>query len=190
MSVLAKARPDTKSRILDAAGELFYAYGINATGVDAVVAKSAVAKMTLYKHFPSKDILVAAWLRRQSEQWRSNLVASLDRVATTPREKLGNLFLILAEWFADPSFRGCAFINCVTELSNPSHPGRQVCSEHRRLVREYLSGLAKDAGYPHYQELAESLAMLADGAAVAALAEGTPDAALRAASVAAGLLRT
>ena len=70
-----------KERILDAAAELFYAGGINSTGVDAIVARSGVAKMTLYKHFESKDLLVAAWLRRSSQLWRGNLEGSLDAIS-------------------------------------------------------------------------------------------------------------
>jgi AcrR family transcriptional regulator len=185
---MAERTADTKSRLLDAAGELFYAHGINATGVDTIVAKSGVAKMTLYKHFPSKDVLVAEWLRRQSERWRSDLDRSLSRIADSPADKLARLFEVLAEWFADPSFRGCAFVNCVTELSDPDHPGRRVCSEHRKLVREYLAGLARQAGYADPERLAESLAMLADGATVSALSEGTPDAAQRASGLASSLL--
>ncbi|MBL9000814.1 MAG: TetR/AcrR family transcriptional regulator [Phycisphaerae bacterium] len=188
MATQAERTSETRSRILDAAGELFYAHGINATGIDAVVAKSGVAKMTLYKHFPSKDVLIAEWLRRQSQRWRANFESSLDRIADSPRRKLDCLFEVLAEWFTDPAFRGCAFVNCVTELADPQHPGRKVCAEHRRLVREYLSRLAFEAGYPNHRDVGESLAMLADGATVAALAESSPESALRARHLAAALL--
>ncbi len=179
-----------KERILDAAAELFYAGGINSTGVDAIVARSGVAKMTLYKHFESKDLLVAAWLRRSSQLWRGNLEGSLDAISQNPREKLDHVFDVLGKWFGRADFRGCAFINCLAELSDPAHPARVVAAEHRKLVRAYLSRLAWEAGFKEYVMLGEVLGMLADGATVAALAERSPDAAKNAAAVAATILRS
>ena len=179
-----------KDRILDAAADLFYAQGINSVGVDAIVARSGVAKMTLYKHFGNKDQLVAAWLRRASEQWRSSIAAAVTRIAPDPKHRPLAFFDCLAEWFADPDFRGCAFINCLSELSDPTHPARIVAAEHRAFVREFLARLVWDAGYTNHIVLAHSLAMVADGAIVSALAEASPEPARQAAAIAKVMLAT
>ena len=173
-----------KDRILDAAADLFYAQGINSVGVDAIVARSGVAKMTLYKHFGNKDQLVAAWLRRASEQWRSSIQAAVLRIAPDPTARLMAFFDVLAEWFTDPNFRGCAFINCLSELPDPAPPARVVAAEHRVFVRQFLARLAWDAGHSNHESLAQTLGMIADGAIVSALAEASPEPARQAAAIA------
>ncbi len=177
-----------KDRLLAAAAGLFYRRGIHAVGVDAIVAASGVAKMTLYKHFRSKDDLVAAWLRAASQAWRSQLEASLTRAAASPAERLGCLFDVLAEWFADPAFRGCALLNALAELPEPAHPARPIILEHRRLLLDLLTRLAWDAGVPNHQAAARSLAILLDGAIVSAVAEGSPEPARYAAEAAKALI--
>jgi AcrR family transcriptional regulator len=183
----AAAKP-ARDRILDAAAELFYAQGINSVGVDAIVAKSGVAKMTLYKHFGNKDQLIAAWLRRASEGWRAHFEASVNRIAPNPKDRLLAFFDCLAEWFADPSFRGCAFINCLSELPDPAHPARQVAAEHRKAVREHLTRLASEAGFKNPSGLAQSLGMVTDGAIVAALADASPEHGREAGRLAKGII--
>lgn len=180
----------TPSRILDAAHELFYAHGVNAVGVDAIVERSGVAKMTLYRHFESKDRLVEAWLKRTSERWRVWFDEQVKRAVPTndPLARLLAVFDVYAEWFSSPEFRGCCFINCAMEYPAPDHPARKVVASHRAFVRDYLVALAKKAGIKRATELGEALAMLADGATIAAMADGHSDAAERASIAARALV--
>jgi AcrR family transcriptional regulator len=188
MTSAAEAPAQAKHRLLAAAGDLFYAKGIHAVGVDAVVAASGVAKMTLYKHFGSKDALVAACLRKASEDWRAGFERSLARVAPAPAARLAAFFDVFAEWFADPSFRGCPLLNALCELPDAAHPARPIILEHRRLMLDLLTRLAWDAGVRDHQALAKSLSLLADGAVVAAMAEGSPEPARHAAVAARAII--
>jgi AcrR family transcriptional regulator len=169
-----------RERILNVADQLFYAHGINAVGVDTIVAQSGAAKTTLYANFGSKDELVAAYLRKRSERWRTYLVDELQSRAQTPRQRLLAVFDILAGAVVDPSFRGCPFINATAELADPSRLGREVVAEHRAWVRELLRGLAAEVGARHPAEVAAELQMLYDAVLVSAQVEGGSTSARRA----------
>lgn len=152
-------------RILDAASELFYARGIGATGVDTVVAHSGVTKMTLYKHFGSKDELVAAYLRERDRRWRAWLTEAVQRRAGEP---LLAVFDALDTWLAGEveGFRGCAFINAATEIADADHPARAVAQEQKRWMRAYLERLATEADAPEPAAVADQLMLLFEGACV------------------------
>jgi AcrR family transcriptional regulator len=178
-----------RERILSVADDLFYAHGINAIGVDTIVAQSGAAKTTLYANFGSKDELVAAYLRKRSQTWRAYLTEELQRRGRTPRQRLLAVFDVLGEAVVHPSFRGCPFINATAELADASRPGREVVAEHRAWVRELLRGLAALAGLNHPTEAAAELQMLYDAVLVSAQVEGGAMSARRARKLAQLILR-
>lgn len=161
-------RTPAARRVLDAASELFYERGIGATGVDTIVERSGVTKMTLYKHFGSKDELVGAYLRRRDRRWREWLTAEVESRADSPRERLLAVFDALDNWLGGEveSFRGCAFINAATEIADPDHPARAAALEQKRWMGDYLEKLALEAKATDPKRLAEQLWVLFEGATV------------------------
>ena len=181
-------RSSLRERILDAASELFYRHGIRAVGVDTLIARSGVAKMSFYKYFASKDALVVAFLTRRDERWRAWLRAAVERRATEPRARLLAVFDTLDEWFRSPEFRGCAFVNAASELADRAHPAYRAVVEHKQRVEAYLRELAHASGVRDPEALARRLLLLMDGAIVTAQIAGTPGAAREARAVAAALI--
>jgi len=157
-----------RERILEVADELFYGRGLHVVGIDEIVARAGTAKATLYAHFPSKDVLIATYLSRRSEDWRRYMNEQLALRGGTPAEQIDAVFEILAESCATPGFRGCPFINATAEYPDPEHPGRVVAESHRRWVRDLLAGLAGDAGVDNPDALAGQLVLLYDAAMVGA----------------------
>jgi len=177
-----------RERILDVASDLFYREGIRAVGVDAIIARSGVAKMTFYRHYKSKDLLVVEFLRRRDERWRRWLATDVERLAPTPEERPLVIFDALAARLASPEYRGCAFINTVAETADRTHPAHHVVLEHKALVRAYIRDLLQEAGAGDAARLAEEFMLLVDGALVTAAREGTPAAAHAAKRIAETLL--
>lgn len=157
-----------RDRLVDAATELFYKHGYHATGIDRIVAEASVAKMTLYKHFRSKDELILAVLRRRDETFRNWLMREIDRRGANPRERLLLLFDVLQDWFRKNDYRGCMFINAGAEYGAQDSAIRAVACEHKRLLCTYVEQLARDAGASDPAELASGLTLLVNGAMVAA----------------------
>lgn len=186
----SRGRSPAAQRVLESASELFYEKGIWATGVDAIAEHSGVTKMTLYKHFGSKDELVAAYLRRRDALWREWLTAAVEESAESPRERLLAIFDALGSWLEGEieGFRGCAFVNAASEIAAPDHPARQVALEEKRWMREYLEGLTADAGARDPEALAEQLLLLFEGATVATTLRSTRAPALGARAAAATLM--
>ena len=182
------APPALRERILEVALELFYRHGIRAIGVDTIIARAGVAKMTFYRYFPSKDDLVVAFLHRRDERWREWLEAAVARRASAPAARLLAVFDALAEWFASDEFRGCAFVNATIELADRAHPAHQAVVEHQAHLQRYLTALAVAAALPEPEQAARELGLLMDGAIVTALREGTPAAARLGRDAAARLL--
>lgn len=151
-----------RERILLAAHELFYRDGIRATGVDRLIAESGVAKLTFYRHFASKDELVRAFLDYRHERWMAWFVDALGRHGAVAGGGLAPLVPALAEWFASPTFRGCAFINTVVELGG-SLPGvADTALRHKLDMVQVMANLLPDA--PGAQALADAAALAVDGA--------------------------
>ena len=109
-----------RDRIDNAAYELFSRHGVRAVGVDAIVARSGVAKKTLYLHYPSKEKLVLAFLRRREELWtRAWLQEGVERRAGAPAERLLAVFDVFDRWFRRSDFEGCAFVKCCSSTMIP-----------------------------------------------------------------------
>ncbi|AXG81766.1 TetR/AcrR family transcriptional regulator [Streptomyces paludis] len=181
----APKRPPARDRILDTACELFYTHGIHAVGVDRLIAESGVAKATLYKQFPSKDDVVAAYLRRMDDRWRRLLRSAALAAGDDPREQLFGLFVALERAARDATL-GCAFINAAAEYAPGSTP-HTITADHKRSVREWVRGLAAEAGATDPGTLAFQLTVLIDGT-LAATHVGQADEAAAAAKRAARAL--
>ncbi len=123
-----------RDHLVDTALRLFYRDGFHATGIDKILAESGVAKMTLYKHFKSKDELILAAVRRRDEQIRNWLMRAAERRARAPRDRLLALFDALEEWFRSDDFSGCMFINASAEFGRCDDPIHAAAAEHKRLV--------------------------------------------------------
>src|SRR5258705_5470533 len=169
-----------RERIDRAAYELFSRHGIRAVGVDTSSGRSGVGKMTLYRHYPSKDELALAFLRRREELWtRSWLQQEVERRAQAPAARLLAVFDVFDKWFRRSDFEGCSFIKVLLEHGDPGHPVRKAAGAHIETVREFLRGLAADAGVHDADAFARQLQMVMTGSIVAAYA-GDRDAAGRA----------
>ena len=187
---VAPASPSARERILDAASAAFYARGIAAVDVDAIVEEAGVAKATLYRHFRTKDDLVVAFLRRRDERWRAWLRDAVDRLADGPADRPLRVFDALGEWFASAEFRGCAFINAAAEIADPAHPARGAVEDHSRALRAYLHDLLDQAGSPDPDGDAGALLLLVEGAIISAVIEGDPSPAARARRAAGRVITT
>ncbi|ABW31862.1 TetR/AcrR family transcriptional regulator [Acaryochloris marina] len=181
-------RSSVRDRILDTASELFYQEGTQNVGIDRIIAESGVAKMSLYNHFKSKDALIAAWLQQRDESWRAWFQERVEARAVEPCDRILAIFDVLAEWFKQPDFRGCAFINSTVELVDPEHPGYQVAIEHKRATSGYILGLVTMAELKNPEVLTQQLLILIEGAIVVSMMQGNADAAQQAKQVAATLL--
>lgn len=177
-----------RERLLATAGELFYRQGIRSVGIDEIIAKAEVAKMSLYRSFPSKDELVAAYLRERDEgywQWWDRVVAEHPGA---PREQILALFRSLMKRTTRPGWRGCPFTNAATEFPEGDHPGRKVAEANKRQLRRRLRDLARDAGARDAEGLGDELVLLFEGVYASAQTFGAAGPANRAAEAAAALL--
>lgn len=177
-----------RQRLIEAAARLFCRHGINAVGVDAVVAEAGTAKATLYKAFGSKEKLVEAVLEQEGRQWRDWFLAGLDAGEATPLERLRRIFPLLEEWFSHEHFYGCPFINAVGEHDKSDDRLRSLTLEHKRSVLGRIEDLAAQAGAQDPHRLSHQLCMLMDGAIVVAMISRDPSAAALGADAAEKLL--
>ncbi|MFE9856413.1 TetR/AcrR family transcriptional regulator [Streptomyces sp. NPDC005780] len=161
---MQEARPLTPAgrRIVAAADELFYHRGITAVGVDLIAEHSGVTKRTLYNQFGSKDQLVAACLTERDQRWRSLVHASVD-AADTPAEAVTAPFEAARTWTATHT-RGCAFINALAELPDPSHPAHRIAANQKLWLQNLFRELAVAAGCSRPATLATRLLVLHEGA--------------------------
>jgi AcrR family transcriptional regulator len=174
-SVPSNSRTDgipPRARILAAAGELFYRHGIRAVGVESIAEAAGTNKMTLYRHFESKDELVAEYLRQQAakaEAWWAGLEA---QHAGDPLGHIRAWLAAMAAHVADCNARGCALANAAVELPEKEHPARVVIEETKRRQREALIGLCAKAGLSEPEMLADEFLLLIEGARVTAQSMG------------------
>jgi AcrR family transcriptional regulator len=168
-----------RARILAAAGELFYRHGIRAVGVETIAETAGTNKMTLYRHFESKDALVAEYLR----QFASSADGCWERFAQRhPGDPMAQLLAWLedmARHLVAPDERGCALANAAIELPEKNHPARRVIEEYKRAQRARLVRLCEQAGLSDPEMLADELHLLLEGARVTAQSVGTEGLAAR-----------
>jgi AcrR family transcriptional regulator len=180
---------DARTRILDASYDLFSRHGIRAVGIDAIIKRSGVARMTLYRHFSSKDELVLAFLERRERMWTKDwLQREVMLRADDPRERLLAIFDVFDGWFRREDFEGCSFINVLLETAGVEGALYDASADQLARIRAFLAGLARDAGVEDPERLAHKWHILMKGSIVAA-GEGDREAARRAREVAALVLR-
>jgi AcrR family transcriptional regulator len=158
-----------RDRILDAAYPLFSRSGIRAVGVDKIVDAAGVAKMTLYRNFPSKDELALAFLAMREERWtRAWLWEEVSRRADEPGDRLLAIFDVFGEWFEREDFEGCSFINVLLEQDDMEDPVRAATVKHLANIRELIQELARDAGIEDPDAFSRQWHILMKGSIVAA----------------------
>jgi AcrR family transcriptional regulator len=156
-----------RERILEAVRQLFYRDGFRAVGIDTIIAEAGVAKMSLYRHFPSKDDLIVAYLEesnRQFWEWLNSATAGVDH----PARQLVAMFDAIEKLSVSPECFGCTFQGTAAEFPDRDHPGHQVALIHKTQVRDRFAELAHQAGLRDPDDLGDQLLLLMDGAWVAA----------------------
>lgn len=177
---LGPAEP--RERLIETAYELFSRRGVRAVGVDELVERAGVAKATLYRHFPSKDDLVLAFLERREKRWTHAWVeAEARRRGVTPEAQLLAIFDAFDGWFRRDDFEACSFINVLLEMG-AEHPAGSASIDHLSNIRSFVRALAEEAGLRDPTSFAHAWHILMKGSIVAA-AEGDPEAARRAQAV-------
>jgi AcrR family transcriptional regulator len=178
-----------RDQLIEAALKTFYKDGFHATGVDKVIEEAGVARMTLYKHFKSKDQLILATLRRRDEEFRNSFMRTVERAAPTPRERLLAIYDTLQDWFKGKYFSGCMFINASAEYGDRDNPIHRAAAEHKNLILAYVTQLATDAGAEAPEKLAHGLMFLMEGSIVMAYVADDLEAAERAKQSAEALMQ-
>jgi len=163
-----------RGRLLSAATHLFCKNGINATGIDAIIDEAGTAKTTLYKLFGSKTNLVHAVLESEGRQWREWFIGAIEQGGGDPQTKLSRIFPALKSWFGEERFYGCPFINAVGEHDKDQKQFRAIALKHKKVVLAHIEKLAAEMGAVEPTMLAHQLALLIDGAIVAAMVSRDP----------------
>lgn len=179
--------PTAAERLLDAASRLFYTRGVSNVGINEIIARAGVARMTLYHHFPSKDDLIKAVL----EARRLERAAWLERAndaAAAPKEQVLAVFDLLEEWFLAPDYRGCPLLAATFELGGQLNAARPYAQAHHEATKQFFRQRLEQAGYEQAEELAAQLHLLLEGAAVAAVVQSGRHAARAARAAAERLL--
>jgi AcrR family transcriptional regulator len=167
-------RTPARDRLLAAADELFYAYGINTVGIDRVIEHAGVAKASLYDCFGSKEELIRAYLKGRGEKRRERVVRQMA-LHNTPKDKLLSIFDALADVVAQPGYRGCAFQRASAEAATGGAI-KSTCDEIRAWIRGQFTDLAREAKAANPELVGEQLMLLYDGAAATAYLDGDKNA--------------
>ncbi len=173
--------------MLRAADELFYEHGFHAVGIDLIIERAGVAKATLYRHFPTKDDLIAAYLDDADTRFWAWFDRVLDPRAA-PAEALGGLFDAVSGLASSPTCLGCTFQVSAAEFPDRSHPGHAVALAHKNAVRARLRDLADAAGADRPEDLADGLLLIMDGAFAATRMYGPDNPGRRAGGAARALI--
>lgn len=176
-----------REQLLETAARLFFQHGYRAIGVDAIVAESGVGKMTLYRHFPSKDDLIEAYLRDSNEKFWTWFEEAANGAAE-PREQLLAVFQALQKLVTTSTCYGCPFLNAVVDFPEREYPGHQVAAEHKQAVRARFREMAERAGARSPDALADQLLVLMDGAFMAVRTFGARNPAAHVAQAAEALI--
>ncbi|MFO1066939.1 MAG: helix-turn-helix domain-containing protein [Geminicoccaceae bacterium] len=170
---LPRSSTATRRRIFDAAYALFYARGIGRVGVDEIAAAAGLTKRTLYRHFASKDTLLAAVLEDQHALALARIRAWGDRLEGDPGAIVGQLFAELGSWAATPRWTGAGFTRLVMELADlPGHPARAIAARHKAAVEAWLAGRLGQAGVADAAARARELVLLLEGTSALMLIHG------------------
>lgn len=167
-STPSRRQDDARERVLAAAYDLFRHAGTRNVGVDTIVERSGVAKMSLYRHFKSKEGLVAAFLERREELWAVGwFEAEVCKRAAAPADRLLAIFDVFDEWFRSEDFDGCTFISVLLEYPS-DHPTHARAALHLSRTRSFVRQLAREAGIADPRSFAETWHTMMKGAIIAA----------------------
>jgi AcrR family transcriptional regulator len=169
-----KLEGSAHDRLLAAANELFYAEGVHTVGIERVIERAGVAKASLYSTFGSKEELVRAYLQQRADARKRRITERIARYED-PRDQILGVFEVLGERAAEPTFRGCAFINARAEGPQAENKVTRVCAATRAWLRALLVDLARDAGAADPERLGAQLVVLYDGGTVGASMDGDPE---------------
>ena len=180
---------NTRERLIDTAGDLFYTNGFQAAGLERVRNAVGITKTAFYKHFESKDDLILAVLDRRDRQDIADAIAHMRRRGgDDPRAQILALFDLLAKWFQQPDFRGCLFMNAATEFASPADPIHRAAAAHAQHIAAEVLLRVQAAGLPDPEQVTRQLMILISGAIAARHVAGALDAAATARKTAAVLL--
>jgi AcrR family transcriptional regulator len=177
-----------RDRLLEAADRLFYNEGVRSVGIDRVLQEAGVAKGSLYYNFGGKDELVRTYLHNRHTKFAAR-IAQYQADAETPEQKIFAIFDALADLFAEPDFRGCAFMNAAAE-AQPGSTEALATKDFRTWLHELFTLLVAAAGYHNVPTLSLQLVLLYDGSNIAAQLDANPQAAQAARTAAEALLST
>src|SRR5262245_15248050 len=161
-----------RERILAVSAYLFYRHGIRAVGVEAIAEAAGTNKMTLYRHFASKDELVAEYLRCLAEKANSSWDKLVAQHPADPRAQLGAWLEEMADHVENGAERGCALANAAVELPEQDHPARGVIEAFKNAQRNRITQLCEAADLAQPELLADELFLLLEGARVTAQSMG------------------
>jgi AcrR family transcriptional regulator len=181
-----EGRASARQRLLAAADELFYAEGVQSVGIERIIDRAGVARASLYNLFGSKEALISAYLESRHRGTLERLKAAIAR-HRDPRKRLLAVFDAQGAIFAEPGFRGCAFVSAAAEEAHDSIIDKAVQS-FRAEVLALFTELARDAGVANSTRLARQLQLVYDGGGIAARMEHDPSIARSARAAAAALL--
>ncbi|CAK7283932.1 TetR family transcriptional regulator [Streptomyces misionensis JCM 4497] len=163
-----EGRPsEARSRLLKTAGQVFYAEGIHSVGVDRLVAEAQVTRATFYRHFPSKESLVVAYLNEADLAIRGQAEAAVA-AGLPAADAIRAISASIAQHIRSSGFRGCAFLNAVAEYPDPEHPVHQAVLAHRQWFLDTVTALLAEVREQSAESAARHFVMLRDGA----MAEG------------------
>jgi AcrR family transcriptional regulator len=160
------AGDEVRERILTTASDLFYREGAHAVGVDLVVEQAGVAKTSLYRHFRTKDDLIAAFLEREDEQFWRHWDSVAQRHRADAQAELDAHMRWIGERIGRKNYRGCPQLNIAAEFSEADHPARRVAASHKQALRKRLKAIADRLGVQRPDDLAAQLLLLVNGAFV------------------------
>jgi AcrR family transcriptional regulator len=166
------AKPGPRERILATARELFHRHGIRGVGVETIAEAAGTNKMTLYRHFASKDLLIAECLRQFAEEYIAEWEDIRQAEPAGPREQLRAWVRFIGDMINREADRGCALANAAIELPDRDHPARRVIEEYKTVQRDMLDVWCREAGYPDADRLADELFLLLEGARVSLQSTG------------------
>jgi AcrR family transcriptional regulator len=179
-----------RQTVVDTAERLFYNEGFHAVGIDRIIAEAGVAKMTLYKHFPSKADLIVAVLKARDARWQESLRSFVNGF-DDPQEKIKAIFMWHDRWFNEADFNGCLFINAAIEYSNAEDVIHLSSRHHKQIIlAQIIVILEKMMEKKTAKKLAEQLLQVLEGAIITGHIFKDRNAALTAWRTAATILQT
>jgi AcrR family transcriptional regulator len=166
---------NARERIVETALKLFYQNGLRATGIDRIIAESGVAKMSFYRHFPSKGDLISEFLRRRHDNWMAWFTAAVSKKLEKRGSGLEVIADVLGEWFDEPGFRGCAFINTISETPDYEAEQNQIVRDHKAQLESFINLIAVQLGMNAPAKVAATAMIIIEGTIVRAQMTRDPE---------------